>query len=429
MAKILVSSISCDPSKGSESGVGWNWACQISRYHEVWVLTWSGNQKPIEQALVHTPMPRVHWVYVDVPILSGFWDQSKKWKQHLYYYLWQLKIFQVAKRLHRQVRFDLSHHTTTGIDWMPSFLPFLPVPFVWGPFVGAQSTSSTFYQTFHGNARFEEQVRTWVRRISKVDVILRLALKKTRLCLASTQESVEHLQWLGAPEVAWCPSVALSRSEVKSLSSLECHAKPTTIRFLSIGNLLAFKGFDLALQAFASVSQLVPYATWCVIGDGPERSRLTEQSRMLGVEDRVTFLNHLTRQEVLGRLSECDVFVFPCLRGAISMACLEVMAAGCPVICLDRGGPGLQVTEETGIKIPANDPEQVVQGLTKAMTRLAQDPGLRAKMGRAGQQRVRDHFLWESRGDWIDSVYKKIVASPEGIREEEKLQVPELIVD
>lgn len=50
------------------------------------------------------------------------------------------------------------------------------------------------------------------------------------------------------------------------------------------------------------------------------------------------------------------------------------MAAGRPVICLDQGGPAMQVTEETGIKVPAPSPEQAVQELATALARLANDP-------------------------------------------------------
>ncbi|MFM6845653.1 MAG: glycosyltransferase family 4 protein, partial [Dolichospermum sp.] len=45
--------------------------------------------------------------------------------------------------------------------------------------------------------------------------------------------------------------------------------------------------------------------------------------------------------------------------------CMEAMAAGRPVICLDLGGPAVQVTEETGFKIAADEPYQVVRDLAE----------------------------------------------------------------
>jgi len=85
------------------------------------------------------------------------------------------------------------------------------------------------------------------------------------------------------------------------------------------------------------------------------------------------------------------------------------MAAGRPVICLDLGGPSFQITEETGMKVPAISPEQVVHDLAVAMTRLARDPGLRIRLGIAARQRVQEHFDWVGKGDWLSELYRQVL--------------------
>ena len=85
------------------------------------------------------------------------------------------------------------------------------------------------------------------------------------------------------------------------------------------------------------------------------------------------------------------------------------MAAGRPVLCLDVGGPALQVTEETGFKVPALSPEQVVTDLAEALRRLAQDPVLRARLGKAARARVVEYFGWDKKGEWIREVYGEVV--------------------
>ena len=69
---------------------------------------------------------------------------------------------------------------------------------------------------------------------------------------------------------------------------------------------------------------------------------------------------------------------------------MEAMAAGRPVICLDLGGPALQVTEATGIKIPAISPEQVISDIAIALERIATDAPRRvfARPGRPHQNRA-----------------------------------------
>jgi glycosyltransferase involved in cell wall biosynthesis len=86
------------------------------------------------------------------------------------------------------------------------------------------------------------------------------------------------------------------------------------------------------------------------------------------------------------------------------------MAAGRPVVCLDLGGPATQVTEETGIKVPAPDPNQAVSGLAEAMTRLARDPELRDRMGQAGQKRVKEIYDWDVKGQVLVQLYEEVLA-------------------
>jgi glycosyltransferase involved in cell wall biosynthesis len=88
------------------------------------------------------------------------------------------------------------------------------------------------------------------------------------------------------------------------------------------------------------------------------------------------------------------------------------MAAGRPVLCLDLGGPSVQVTEETGFKIPAHNPLQAVDALAQAMSHLAKEPELRLSMGQAGQQRVREMFSWEAKGQALAQLYEEILAQP-----------------
>ncbi len=79
------------------------------------------------------------------------------------------------------------------------------------------------------------------------------------------------------------------------------------------------------------------------------------------------------------------------------------MAASRPVICLDCGGPALLVTDDTGIKVPAISPEQVIVELAAALDLLAGNPMMRAHLGAAGRSRVREHFNWDNRFDFLET--------------------------
>jgi glycosyltransferase involved in cell wall biosynthesis len=139
------------------------------------------------------------------------------------------------------------------------------------------------------------------------------------------------------------------------------------------------------------------------------------------VAGSVTFWGVIPRWQVLEKLAECDVLLHPSLHDSGGWVCLEAMAAGRPVVCLDLGGPALQVTEDTGIKVPATSPEQVVSDLAAAMMQLAEDPDLRIRLGVAARQRVQEHFNWDKKGLFMAKLYQSLSTVEEGTTAARKL--------
>ena len=75
--KVLLSTFACRPGEGSELGVGWNMARELSSRHEVWVLTQGRHRPAIEAEITHNPIPRLRFVYYDLPHSVG-WRQRRK---------------------------------------------------------------------------------------------------------------------------------------------------------------------------------------------------------------------------------------------------------------------------------------------------------------------------------------------------------------
>jgi len=401
--KILISAYACEPEKGSEPGIGWNWVKQIARFHEVWVVTRTTNRVNIEQALAREPMANVHWVYFDLPRWLRFWKKGQRGVQ-LYYYLWQIGVYFLGRRLQRRMGFDLVHHVTFVKYWMPSFLAFLPVPFIWGPVGGGESTPRTFWWALSSRGKVYEILRNIARTLGSLDPFVRLTAQRTALALATTEDTAKRLRALGCRHVKIYSQVGLPGGEIQRLASI-LPLQRNPFRLVSIGNLLHLKGFDLGLRAFAQLQQDFPESEYWLIGDGPERERLEGLTQNLGIADKVTFWGYLPRSQVLEKLAECDVLVHPSLHDSGGFVSLEAMASGTPVICLDLGGPALQVTEETGFKVPATSPEQAVHDIVGAMRQLAEDLELRQHMSQAGRKRVHEDFSWDRKGDYLAELY------------------------
>jgi len=80
-----------------------------------------------------------------------------------------------------------------------------------------------------------------------------------------------------------------------------------------------------------------------IYGDGPERARLADSIRRLGLSERVTLMGQRPRAEVRQAMVDADVFFFPSMREAAGWVVAEALAVGCPVVCLNTGGPPLLV--------------------------------------------------------------------------------------
>lgn len=404
--KILVSAYACEPGKGSEPAVGWNCVRQVSTFCETWVITRRNNLGAIQGALAKEPLKNVHFIYFDLPRWAAFWKHGRRGMQ-LYYYLWQMGAYLKGRRLHRNVDFDLVHHVTFVKYWVPSFLALLPVPFLWGPVGGGDSAPFSFFRTFSWRGKIYESLRHVARSLASLDPFVRLTARRTKLSLATTRHTAERLIGLGCRDVLIFSQVGLAQDEIRKLRNIPARRRGP-FRILSVGDLSHLKGFDLGLRAFARFSCHFPASEYWLIGEGPERERLATLAQKLDIDKKVFFWGALPRSQVLETLAECDVLLHPALHDSGGWVSVEAMAAGLPVICLDLGGPALQVTEETGIKVAAISPDQVIRDLAAAAEELARDPLRRLQLGQAARERVAQHFSWEKKGERLACIYRDL---------------------
>ncbi|WP_019502683.1 glycosyltransferase family 4 protein [Pseudanabaena sp. PCC 6802] len=404
--KVLLSAYACEPGRGTELGVGWNTAWEIAKYHEVWVLTRPDDgREAIESELSRNPNPNLHFVYFTLPVLGSIWRFGSI-AFLIHYYFWQVQAYFVARRLHQEINFDVAHHVTFVRHSTPSFLALLPIPFIWGPVGGGESAPNPFWRDFSFRNRVYEILRSAARWFGERDPFARMTARRSTIVRVTTQDTAIRVQEMGAKKIEVFPEASLTKEEIVRLTQY-ASTDITVARFISMGRLLHWKGFHLGLRAFALAG--LPEAEYWVFGDGPERQRLESLAAELGIANQVKFWNRLPRDEVLQKLGSCTALVHPSLHDSGGWVCLEAMTAARPVICLNLGGPAIQVTDKTGFKVNASDPDLAVQGLAAAMVRLANDPELRLAMGQAGQLRVKEFYNWEIRGQQIVKLYGDVV--------------------
>lgn len=144
---------------------------------------------------------------------------------------------------------------------------------------------------------------------------------------------------------------------------------PVPFRLLSLGSLVAGKGWTVLLQSLALLERQGPKVEWTIVGDGPLRRSLEEQARKLAVAHRVHFAGFVRPDALAPHFEKAHAFVLPSLGETQSLALIEGLAAGLPAVYTRCGAPEEYMDESLGIGVPVND----AQALAHAVTALFND--------------------------------------------------------
>lgn len=411
--KVLVSAYACNPASllqlhPGEDIVGWMLVKQISRFHDVWVLTEAYNREAVEEALNKKKLDNVRFEFIRLPfnlrLLYKFAIGER-----IYYFLWQIWAWQKAKKLHKTIYFDVAHHVTFNNDWIPSFIgAYLPVPFIWGPVGGGQRTPKSFYKAYPLRGKIADRIRLFGQWIGRHLLIPRQRLiQRARAILVCNEETKNNMPEKYTDKIYYFPVNGILTSELHSnLKERELNSPFTLI---TAGRMIHWKNFRLAVKVFAEFAEEIPESRFYIIGDGPERAELMSLAAQRNVEDRVIFISWLPQRELFGKMRESDVFLYPSLREGGGAVIVEAMACGLPVICLDNAGPGFHVQKEWGIKIEPRDPEYVKCEMLRALIFLSHNEDLCRKLGNAARKRIEDFYVWDRQGERLEEIYKERV--------------------
>jgi glycosyltransferase involved in cell wall biosynthesis len=178
-------------------------------------------------------------------------------------------------------------------------------------------------------------------------------------------------------------------------------------RILSAGSLIRVKGFALAIKAFKEFETRHPHCKFTIVGSGPEKPRLLAQLRRLQLESKVELLESMPRDRLLVKMAASDAFLFPSLRDGGGTVVIEAMAVGTPVVCLDANGPGMHITQESGLKIFPSSPQKAVRELADALERLYLNQEMCTQMGKAARHRVERDYHWDRLGERLMKIYQQ----------------------
>jgi len=342
----------CRPGEGSEAGTSWAFTRAASKVARVVLFTVPDVKEDVDAKVAEEGLPiEARYVAVPPPFRwLGSVPLAGPLLAMLGYLTWHLKVAMQLRRLERSRVIDVVHHVGFSSDSLPTALLVSRAPVrIWGPVGGASPLvpGTWRYLTARGAAR--EVVRSVCLGAMRHSFGAWVARRAT-LVLALNGD-VHRALAPNAPAIEICPHIALDPSELEAARAAagEDRLVPSSLRTaIFAGRLLDWKGVLLAVETmrFACGWRLV------VIGDGPARNAAVRRARRRGLSHRVEFLGRLARQELLALYARSDALLFPSLHDSGGWVAAEASALGCPVVCLDIGGPRLRAGRNAHV-VPA----------------------------------------------------------------------------
>jgi glycosyltransferase involved in cell wall biosynthesis len=178
---------------------------------------------------------------------------------------------------------------------------------------------------------------------------------------------------------------------------------PPRPRVVFTGRLHPQKNLDVLIDAWPAVVGATS-AHLVLVGQGPERERLEQKAKRLGVAASVQFRGAVADPADL--LREADVFVLPSVAEGMSNSLLEAMATGLPCVASDIGGnQDLLGPGGTGVLVAGGSPEHWAETLIA----LLNDPNRRRRLGAAARRRVEEEYALDRVVARYVTLYRRLI--------------------
>ncbi len=412
--RILLLAPDANPESISVSLVSYRHAEALAQLHTVTLVGRSCS----EDALRRTQSPFHAIEAISIPWLDRIWDWSFRriFKNNFnsraltpFRYPFSIAFeWSAWRRTRTRInagKFDIVLRLSPVISVLPSAFPFFlrnySIPFVIGPINGGLPWPQGFSQA--------NNQRSWIDRLRSLYRFLPFARSTYRragaIIAGSSQTFAEFATY--REKLFFVPENGVSRSLCSS--ALRRSQRDGKLELVFIGGLIPLKACDLALRAAAPFLR-GDLAHFTVVGDGPERSRLEQLAKSLGIEEAVSFCGMLTHTEAMQRLRSADVLVFPSVRDFGGGVVFEALAVGAVPLVADFGGPGDIVHPDIGRKVSLTNESDVVSQMEKVLAELVHDRNLLDRLAQQGMSYAREFLTWEAKAQIVTQIMHWVLA-------------------
>lgn len=411
--KVFVSAYACEPGLGSEIGVGWHWVLEMSKYFELWVLTRKSNQSNIEEWMnAQDEKYDIHFLYYDLPDALRFWKRGLRGVR-LYYTIWQSRTNKIVKNTMKENDIKIYHLLTYGNSLWKASRYGIKQFFVWGPTGGVDTIPAEYSKHYGFKSRMIEWARRSVVKMLPINIGFQKRCKNADLILCKSYNMQNAIPEKYRDKAILFTDVAVEMKQLKEEPSGynwgEIDHTDVKIKYIVVGKLDAWRGFDVLVEAFAKAYDENKNIELEILGKGNDKERIQKLIEDKEMTETIQMSGEVSMDEYFEKVKKADVIVNTSLKeGAVTVS-FDAMALAKPLICVDTGGYTRYFNNENAVVLERGHRDQLVDDIKDAILKLS-DERARREIGRktfeSGQR-----YTWEQKGQ---DIYDAIMKAYEG---------------
>ncbi len=401
---ILAIAYACEPNRGSEPGVGWNWVKLIANQPDttITVVTRANNKPVIDRYMGTNDDVKATFLYYDLP------DRILKYKHgdrgiKLFFTLWQKGVIRHIKKNVSLEDYDLVWDFNFGSLNLPLYTYRLKKTYVVGP----ASTKKKMPKPYIRELKLVSRMKYLLQQVLKEHLFLNptvwKALKKSHrviLCNEMSREFLPKSRQENAEVVFHNGLVSEDYPEI----SVEKHTD--RLNLIYSGRLIDSKNLETGIKALKIVKDAGKEFTLDIYGKGPLKGKLEKLATDLGLEKDIVFHQKVTQEELFRIYTEKDIYFFPSLLEISSTSVMEAMYCGLLPVCLEIRCMDFIFDNSPIVKVPCISPEADAEALAKVLLELTPEDILHKRM--ESRKKAEESFLWETREESVGKLLERI---------------------